>query len=369
MAGSGGLPGGALVSADARDVCLKNRSLRIWIDLANSPHVLFFRPIIRELEKRGHSVVVTARNFANTLALVRATGIGARRIGGGHDASRNVLLKQVHHFTRTFRLMVFARGRFDVAASHLSYTQAAAAWRLGIPTFGAIDYEHKTLGTFRHTRCLMVPSVIPPAAFEKWGISRRCVRPYDGLKEHVYLEGFRPAVDVRKRLGIGAHQRLVSFRPIADHAEYGNGDGNGVQRGLLEHFAAEKDVCVLILPRTKRQVLELQPLVRELRALRLMRETVDGPSLICASDLLVTGGGTMLREAAVLGVPAVSCFLGPLGAVDRWLAGEGKVIFVRRVEDLQRIRLERRAPQPPPEVNGTVLRQIVQGICDAAEHE
>jgi predicted glycosyltransferase len=356
-----------------------NRRLRIWIDLANTPHVLFFEPIIRELEKRGHSVLVTARSFANTLALVRARGLRARQIGAGHDTSRSDLLKHVYHFTRTAQLMAFARGRFDVAASPLSYTQASAARRLGIPTFGTIDYEYKDLGVFRHTRCLMVPAVIPPMAFEKWGISARFIRPYDGLKEHVYLAGFRPAVDVRERLGIAPHELLVSFRPIAEHGQYGDGNGHRatlddsrgdvVQRRLLESLASQRNVRVLVLPRTERQRRVFESFARRRPSVLLAREAFDGPSLIFASDMVVTGGGTMLREAAVLGVPAISCFAGPLGAVDSWLASEGKVILVRSAGDAERLRVEKRASAVPPPVDNAVLMQVVQGICDTAERE
>ena len=60
------------------------------------------------------------------------------------------------------------------------------------------------------------------------------------------------------------------------------------------------------------------------RALQIAQDILDGPSLIHESDLVVSGGGTMVREAAVLGVPAVSCFEGRLGAVDQYLAQLGK---------------------------------------------
>jgi hypothetical protein len=113
--------------------------------------------------------------------------VRARHIGAGHDASRSELLKQARHVARTARLMAFARQGFDVAASHLSYTQASAARRLGIPTFGSVDYEHHDIRAFRHARCFLVPSVIPAAAFERWDIPAGAIRPYDGLKEHVYL--------------------------------------------------------------------------------------------------------------------------------------------------------------------------------------
>jgi predicted glycosyltransferase len=345
---------------------VKSRPLRIWIDLANTPHVLFFGPIVAELQRRGHSVTVTARRFANTFDVLDARGMKAKRLGRGHDASRNELLKQAHYLARTLRLMVFARRRFDVAASHLSYTQGEAARRLGMPLFGAIDYEHTRLEAFRSVRCLMVPSMVSDTAFERWGIPARVVRKYDGLKEHVYLASFRPMLDVRRYLDVAPDELLVTFRPIADHAHYGNGNGQAVQRMLLERLAAEKGARVLVLPRSRRQRREFECIARELPAVRVSRQAIDGPSLIDASDLVVTGGGTMLREAAVLGVPAVSCFSGSTGAVDRWLAGEGRAILVRNADDLGLVRLERRRRQSAPVVNGAVLSQIVQGICDAA---
>lgn len=347
---------------------MTTRRLRIWIDISNTPHVLFFEPIIRELERLGHRVAVTSRRFANTVALAQTRGLRARRIGAGHDASRNALLKQARHVERTARLMAFARQGFDVAASHLSFTQAAAARRLGIPTFGTMDYEHTTAESFRHARCLMVPAVLSPAATARFGVPAEIIRRYDGLKEDVYLANFQPTPGVRERLGVGARQVLVTFRPIADHARYNDDRGQPLQERLLRALAAERDVCVLILPRTAAQASAFAPLARELPAVRVLRDAVDGPSLICASDLVVCGGGTMLREAAVLGVPAVSVFAGPLGEIDQWLANQDRALLVRSDDDVRRIRLERRRPGATPRTASPVaLQQLVRGICDTAE--
>lgn len=361
------------VAADGRrplrrrtGVGVRKRRLRIWIDLANTPHVLFFEPIIRELQRRGHAVTLTSRDFANTQALVAARGVPARAIGAGHDGSRSELLKQVRHAARTARLIAFGRRGFDVAASHLSYTQASAARRLGIPTFGAIDYEYRRMDAFRHARCMMVPSVIPAAALERLGVPAHAIRHYDGLKEHVYLAGFRPQADLRQRLGIAASVRLVVFRPIAEHAIYNDDSGLGVQRRLVERLATESEVRVLVLPRTVRQRRDYARLARALPGVQVLGEALDGPSLICAADLVVCGGGTMLREAAVLGVPAVSVFAGPLGTVDRWLAETGRVTLVHSDDAAARVRVERRA-HAPRDVDGGALAQIVQGICDTAE--
>jgi predicted glycosyltransferase len=207
------------------------------------------------------------------LTLIRSRGVRARRIGSGHDRSRNALLKQMSHHTRTARLLAFARRGFDVAASHLSYTQAAAALRVGIPVFGTVDYEHRPPTVFRRARCFMVPSVLPPAALRLMGIPPEILRSYDGLKEDVYLADFRPEPGFREGLGVGARQRLVTFRPIADHAVYSDDSGDAVQRQLIEHLAAHDDVCVLVLPRTPRQRRDYQRLARRFPALRVADAT------------------------------------------------------------------------------------------------
>ena len=60
------------------------------------------------------------------------------------------------------------------------------------------------------------------------------------------------------------------------------------------------------------------------------RETVDGRSLVALADLLVSAGGTMNREAAVLGTPVWSIFEGKPGAVDEHLIAAGRMQMLTR---------------------------------------
>jgi uncharacterized protein len=62
---------------------------------------------------------------------------------------------------------------------------------------------------------------------------------------------------------------------------------------------------------------------------------VDGRSLVAFADLLVSAGGTMNREAAVLGTPVWSIFEGRLGAVDELLARQGRLRFLADPSELQ----------------------------------
>jgi uncharacterized protein len=76
------------------------------------------------------------------------------------------------------------------------------------------------------------------------------------------------------------------------------------------------------------------------RALGLPRvvvpdRAVDGRSLVALADVLVSAGGTMNREAAVLGTPVWSVFEGRMGAVDELLVREGRLRLLRDPAEIE----------------------------------
>src|SRR4051794_41889508 len=62
--------------------------MRIWIDLTAPAHPVVFRPIVERLRAAGHEVEVTARDYAQTLALARRLGLEHRAIGEHGGAKR-----------------------------------------------------------------------------------------------------------------------------------------------------------------------------------------------------------------------------------------------------------------------------------------
>lgn len=315
-----------------------SHSLKIWIDLENSPHVLFFQPIIERLRAMGHSVEVTARDFCNTVALAEARGLNARVIGSGYDKGRKLLAKYSLIGLRAMQLAAYARGRgFDVAASHGSRTQALAAKLTGVPLFSSQDYEFNDLRAFRWAKRFMIPTLVPADPYIAQGVPKAAIRRYEGLKEEVYLAGFSPSADVRSELGVPDDAVLVVFRPKATQAHYGSGQESDLDRELMERAAAQDDVYLIVLPRTEPQRADLAAAWGDHPRVVLPEGVVDGPSLMYAADLVATGGGTMVREAVALGVPAVSLFQGSEGAVDRALKQQGRLVAVREPGDLDRL--------------------------------
>ena len=102
--------------------------------------------------------------------------------------------------------------------------------------------------------------------------------------------------------------------------------------------------------------------------MRIPEHVVDGLNLIWSSDLVISGGGTMNREAAALGVPVYSVFRGQIGAVDRHLSSAGRLVLLETVEDVRsRIVVARRQRDIlPQDTERAALETIVRHIATAA---
>src|SRR5689334_1786907 len=206
------------------------RGRTVWIDVTNSPHVLFFRPILKRLDDAGVPAVVTARDFAQTLGLLELYGIphiAIGRHGGAGIAGKGLGLAR-----RSVQLIRFGRSRRDIgqSVSHGSNDLAVASKVLRIHGTVIHDFEgatgmHKI--NFRLADKVMVPEVIPFERLEALGLSRSRYRPYPGIKEQVTLADFEPdPAPVIAALGLDPGRFVAVLRPPATMSLYHRGIEN-----------------------------------------------------------------------------------------------------------------------------------------------
>lgn len=329
---------------------------KVWIDLTNSPHVLFFRPIIRRLDEAGVETVVTARDFAQTLGLLERYRIPHTVIGRHGGAT--VRGKALGLLRRSGAMIRFGRGQgVTQAVSHGSNDLAIAARVLRLHNTVIHDYEgaagmHRI--NFRLASKVMTPDVIPYSALAGYGLSEARFRPYHGLKEQVALADFEPDDGVYEELGLERERPIVVLRPPATMSLYHRGLENTVFDAVLARLL-DSEAQVVLLPRTPEQS---ESFAGETGVI-VPERPVDGPSLVWAADAVVSAGGTMNREAAVLGVPTWTTFAGSLGAVDRMLVEEGRMGVLERADDLPIAKRDRAEPQIEAiadEVTAEILR-------------
>jgi len=293
--------------------------MRVWVDLTNSPHVLVMAPVIDVLRARGAEVEVTARDFAQTLALCERLGVAHTPIGR-HRGGR-VAWKAAGLLGRSAALARWARGRrFDLALGHGSNDVTVAAALLRIPSTTTFDYEWATAQhqvNCRLAAAVVVPQAIPPERLERYGAAGKLGR-YPGLKEEYYLAGFEPDPRVLDEVGIDPERALVIVRTPPVVSLYHRFE-NDLFAGVLRRLRDEQ-VQSVVLPRTSDQRAELAG-----EGFIVPESAIDAQSLIALADLVVSAGGTMNREAVALGTPVYTVFEGRLGAVDEGLIAEGRL--------------------------------------------
>jgi uncharacterized protein len=308
--------------------------MKVWIDLANSPHPLLFEPVARVLGEWGHEVAVTARDNAQTVELARAVWPGVEIVGGPSPARPAGKVAALAGRVGSLRRFA-ALERPDVALSHNSYAQVVAARTLRIPTVTAMDYEHQPANhvAFRFASLVLLPEALRGSDVVGQGASAAKTRYYKGLKEEIYLGEFTPDPAVLERLGIERTDEtaLVVARTAPSRATYHRFE-NALFASVLELLEAEDGVHCVVLPRHPDEREHLAAI----GAGRLIvpEAAVDSRSLLAAADLAVGAGGTMTREAALLGVPTLTVFRGRPSAVDRWLEAQGLLRRLERAEDV-----------------------------------
>jgi uncharacterized protein len=310
------------------------RPLRIWIDLSNSPHALLFAPIATALEERGHSVSVTARDNAQTIELARERWPSLDVIGSespaGPARKAASLLGRVANLRRWA-----ARRRPEVALSHNSYAQIVAARSLRVPTVTAMDFEHQPANhlAFRLADRVLLPAAVPPRVVRRQGARASKLWRYLGLKESIYLGAFNPDPAVVAKLGIERAEGdvLVVLRTPPSRAIYHRFD-NPVFIPVLRALSEQPAVHSVVLARHREQREALGELA--LARCVIPERALDARSLMYTADLVVGAGGTMTREAALMGIPTVSLFAGRPPAVDASLEREGLLRRLSRPDQL-----------------------------------
>jgi hypothetical protein len=314
--------------------------MRIWMDLTNTAHVLVLRPLVEILEGDGHEVTLTARPLSHTIDLLEEWGHPYTAIGRHGGAGR--LGKARAAAGRSPQMLRFGRGRgFDASIAHGSTDLPPAARLLGVPSSTMLDYEWATLQHSVNCRLatrVLAPDAIPAERLARYGARRKLVS-YPGLKEEYYMYDFEPDAAVLGELGIDPAAELCVIRTAPSYALYLGGAESHLLPRVLARLAEAGSVRTVVLARNAEQAAAVEAL--GLPRVTVPVRAVDGRSLVALADLLISAGGTMNREAAVLGTPAYSVFEGRLGAIDEMLIGEGRLRFL---DDPEQIEVVKRSP-------------------------
>jgi uncharacterized protein len=333
----------------------------VWVDCTAAAHPLVLRPLVERFEARGDEVLVTAREYGQTLGILDRLGIPYTAVGSHGGASAFGKARALAGRSARLARLVWER-QPDLALAHGSVDLAVVSSFFRIPSAQMQDYEFagwQRQIAFRAARRVLMPDSIPLERLKKIGASERKLVRYPGLKEEYYLADFEPDDAVLHQLGLDREKVLVVVRPPPETSEYHA--RNDIYGAAIHHLAAAAEVQAVVIPRTKRQGEEVQAMQAD--NLVVPEQAIDAQSLIAYADLVVSAGGTMNREAVALGTPVFTTFAGRMGGVDEALIAEGRL---RVLDNVAQLPLRKRVT-PVGALNPRDSKLLVEGALGAVE--
>jgi len=292
--------------------------LKIWFDILTPKQVMFFRRATALLRNSGHDVLCTSRQYREAVELAKIKKLDLTIVGSHGGADRYDKLRQ--SVSRTHELAeVVKRFAPDAAVTFSSPEGARVAYGLGIRHIGFNDSPHAAAVarlTVPLMSRLLCPWVIPYSAWAGYGIVKRDVARYRALDPAAWLKHDEApeARHGRKTILLRLEESKASY--IADK-KLGTGK-------MIDEFVDElwQSADIVALCRYQDQIAEVE--ARYGRRVQVVKDVIDGTSLVKTAQLFVGAGGTMTAEAALLGKPAIS--IAPLQFyVEKYLLRSGLV--------------------------------------------
>ncbi|MDD1763254.1 MAG: DUF354 domain-containing protein [Methanobacteriaceae archaeon] len=311
--------------------------MKIWIDIVNAPHVRFFKSIIDFMENKGEEVFVTARRFGDVHRLLDLFEIQYTSVGRHGVTLEEKLLEsteRVYHLSK-----IIAREKPDVAVSKHSIELPRVSFGLGIPSVYVLDNEHAVAAN--RLTLPLCNKIIIPEALDVWDVLKTGADPnglvrYNGTSELTHFKDFQYNPQIFQDLNLDLKKdKTILMRPEPALAAYLDTD---CRKSVLSPIVdiLKEYANILVIPRFREQ----QEIFIHEGEVIIIKPPIDTFSLMKRCDLVIGAGGTMNREAALLGTPVISCYPGKLLAVDGYYIDRGLMKRSTNVDEVVDLALE-----------------------------
>lgn len=311
----------------------------VWIDFENAPHVWVLKDFLNFFYAKGLKVLITARDFSYTLELCDYLNISVDRVTQTISAKNkiNKFLTLIDRSKELYNFIKNLNNKPKLAISHGSRSQALASYALNIPVISLDDYEYSFKAFNYFVNEILTPFPIPKS---EWGFFSNKIIQYPGLKEELYLwnkSNYNCSLNLRNDY----REIIIIFRAEANNAHYYDPKSTELRKKILEFLTNFKNIHLFLFARDKKQENEIVNFLIQNKVNFTIPHTIlNGPALLYNSDLVIGGGGTMTREAAVLGIPSYSFFQGKLPHVDKYLIDTNKLVHIKDIDDIKKIKVE-----------------------------
>jgi len=299
----------------------------IWFDLTNTPHVHFFKPFIKKYATHAR-VIISMRDFSETIKFAQLEFDLEPLIIGKHGGRKKI--RKVYNVLSRIMQMSRRITNFDIA---LSCGGVEASFIAKMRRKIAITFDDNDISPnwmYSHfVDYAFFPRVIQKAILLKQGFKYSSIIQYSGYKEDIYVADYKPDENFLKNLPF---KDYVLVRPENFMASYLKKDCQSIVPELLNILSGNGS-NVLYLPRYEFE----QKYARGISGVYIPEVPVNGLDAAFFSRAVLSGAGSLTREAACLGRPAVSFYAGDkLLAVDQQMIKDGWIFHTRNPKEIDK---------------------------------
>lgn len=283
----------------------------VWFEVLTPKQAMLFLAIGKELQKFGFTCHYTTRDHDYILDIFKVHKIEPISIGHyGGKSLEEKLLASVKRVVKLTENIISLPNKPAVAISFSSPDASRVAFGLGIPLILMNDTAHsKPVAklTFALANYLLTPSCIPKEIFTQLGANPQTMFNYNGVDEVEYIIGdnHQKFLKLREK-AIEKDNMYLAYRPEESFASYMKDKDSKPYLEILEYIIENYQRKIIVFPR--------YPIQREI-ILEKFEGQIEIPlngfyflNLLANAEIVITGGGTMAREAALLGVPSITYF-------------------------------------------------------------
>jgi len=293
--------------------------VKIWIDILTPKQALMFGTMAKKLMKMGYDVYVTTRRYDYTLGILDNLGIRYEVVGGYGGAT---LYGKLKADIRRMNILADLVNSYlpDLLLAYPNPSASRVAYGLGVKYIAFTDSPHSIHASrlsLPLATIVIFPKAIPLDDIKAYVHPTTRLMPYNGVDEVLWIKEFKPNPRELDELGLSPFNYVV-VRPAEVHAAYYRFSINF--SSLIKRLSSE--VKVLLLPRYREDYVKF----KGMKNVIIPSRAVYGPNISYYSIMVISGGGTMTREAALLGVPAINLYPEEL-YVDRYVMERGFPLF------------------------------------------
>lgn len=289
--------------------------MKVWLDFCEPKSVTMLRSLYERLME-DYEVLITARDFDSTFYLLNKWGVDYIPVGkyGGR-----YLIEKLRAYSDRLSMLIdiIHEKKPDFLFCITSPEALRISFGLQIPNIMFND-EPRSIGpcttTFPYIDQIIAPKCIPIEWYLEYGLKKESIIRFNGIDEVGWLNNFKPSKDVIKALNLEVENYVVCRTEptkagyLFDKMEPQDTQLTEIIPKLLK---IKPNLKYLILTRNEEQYESLKKIFKieiDKDSIRIYSGLDQLAHIMYFSKLVITGGGTMVRESALLGVPSIEFF-------------------------------------------------------------